>query len=81
MKITFRDRKLEKLANDDRKRLAAMGKKRSDRFNLRMVDLMQAENLEDVRHLPGNFHELTGPPERAMGLRFRSALSVDIHSA
>ena len=61
MKITFRDRKLEKLANDDRKRLAAMGKKRSDRFNLRMVDLMQAENLEDVRHLPGNFHELTSP--------------------
>lgn len=61
MKIAFRDRKLEKLANDDRKRLAAMGKKRSDRFNLRLVDLFEAKNLEEGRSLPGNYHEITGP--------------------
>jgi proteic killer suppression protein len=60
VEITFTDKKLEKLANDDRKRLAAMGKKRAERFKLRLDDLMGAENLEAVRNLPGNYHELTG---------------------
>ena len=59
MKITFADKKLEKLSNDDRKRIAAMGQKRADRFRLRLTSLLGAESLEDVRHLPGRYHELT----------------------
>ncbi len=60
MKITFTDKKLEKLSNDDRKRIAAMGQKRADRFRLRLTSLLEAESLEDVRHLPGRYHELMG---------------------
>ena len=60
MNITFNDRKLEKIANDDRKRLAALGKKRADKLKQRLDDLSDASTLEDVRFLPGNYHELTG---------------------
>lgn len=59
MDITFSDKKLEKLANDDRKRLAALGKLRADKLRQRLDDLYKATSLEDVRYLPGNWHELT----------------------
>ncbi len=60
MKITFSDRKLEKLANDDRKMLKELGKIRAEKFRLRLFQLHNAETLEDVRNLPGRYHELTG---------------------
>lgn len=37
-----------------------MGVLRAKLFNRRLGDLQNAESLEDVRHLPGNYHELTG---------------------
>lgn len=60
MKITFTDRKLEKLANDDRKCLKEMGKIRAGKYKLRLTQLGFAQALEDVRNLPGNYHELVG---------------------
>jgi len=60
MNITFSNKKLEKLANDDRKMLKELGKQRADKFRLRLYQLSKAINLEDVRHLPGKYHELTG---------------------
>lgn len=60
MEITFTDPKLEKLANDDRKRIKAMGQRRADLVRRRLTDLSAAESLEDVRHLPGRYHELSG---------------------
>jgi proteic killer suppression protein len=60
MEITFIDKKLEKLANDNRKRVKAHGKLRADKLNVRLDDLRDASTLEDVRYLAGNYHELTG---------------------
>lgn len=58
MDITFTNKKLEELANNDRKRLKEFGKLRSDKFKIRLAQLRAATNLEEVRFLPGNFHEL-----------------------
>lgn len=58
MKITFADKKLEKLANDDRKMLAALGKLRATILRRRLTQLEDATTLEEVRHLAGNYHEL-----------------------
>lgn len=60
MIITFANRKLKKCANNDRFALKAMGKKRFEFFKKRMTTLLIAENLEELRHQPGHWHELTG---------------------
>lgn len=59
MEITFADKKFGELANDDRKRVKEFGKLRADKIKARLTQLMAATNLEEVRYLPGNFHELT----------------------
>lgn len=59
MDITFNDNKLRKLANDDRKCAKKLGEKRAKLFQKRLSDFYTAETLEDVRFLPGHYHELT----------------------
>ena len=59
MDITFTDKKLETLANDDRKLVKEFGKLRAEKIKARLAQLRFAITLEDVRNLPGNFHELT----------------------
>ncbi|MEP6646515.1 MAG: type II toxin-antitoxin system RelE/ParE family toxin [Saprospiraceae bacterium] len=58
MKITFADKRLEKLANDDRKRVKEFGKLRAEKIKVRLAQLRFATSLEDVKTLPGNYHEL-----------------------
>lgn len=58
MEITFGDRKLAKIANDDRKLDREYGKLRADKIRTRLAQLRDALTLEDVRYLAGNFHEL-----------------------
>lgn len=58
MKISFGDRKLEKLANDYRKCQKEFGRIRAKLYNKRLLDLLNADTLEDVRNLPGHYHEL-----------------------
>lgn len=60
MNITFESKKLQKQANDDRLRVKELGQKRADLLKKRLNDLRNADTLEDVRHLPGRYHELTG---------------------
>lgn len=60
MKITFTTKKFENLANDDRKRLKEFGKLRADKIKIRLAQLSFSKNLEEVRCLPGNYHELSG---------------------
>ncbi len=60
MIITFEHKKLKKLANDFQKCQRDMGSLQAKLFNRRLQDLRDAETLEDVRHLPGHYHELTG---------------------
>jgi len=59
MNITFKDKKLEKLVNDDIKLLKEFGKIRTKKMTKRLTSLRYANTLEDTRNLPGNFHELT----------------------
>ena len=58
MEIRFSDRKLEKLANDYKKCQREMGAQRALLFNKRLDSIRKAATLEDMRYLPGNFHEL-----------------------
>ena len=58
MNVTFADKKLEKLANNDRKRQKELGQVRAKFFRRRLTQLEDAASLEDVRYLPGKYHEL-----------------------
>jgi proteic killer suppression protein len=44
-----------------------MGEKRAKLFLIRLNALRDATTLEDVRNLPGNFHELTGNRKEQWG--------------
>ena len=59
MEITFSDKKLLKLSADYNKCCQKMGDRMAKLFITRLNALSDAETLEDVRHLPGRFHELT----------------------
>ena len=58
MKITFTHKKLDKIANDDRKMVKELGKLRATILRRRLTQLEDAATLEEVRNLPGNYHEL-----------------------
>jgi len=60
MDITFESKKLQKQANDDRLRVKELGQRRADLLKKRLNDLRNADTLEDVRYLPGRYHELIG---------------------
>lgn len=59
MEIEFQNRKLRKLAENERKCQKELGERRARLFLQRIDDLYNANNLEDVRYLPGNYHELS----------------------
>ena len=59
MDIFFQSKKLEKIASDPRKCLKELGQTRAELFQKRLRDLYRAETLEDVRYLPGRYHELS----------------------
>lgn len=58
MEIKFANKKLDKFANDYKKCQKVMGAVRAKLYFMRLGDLAKANTLEDVRYLPGNFHEL-----------------------
>ena len=58
--ITFADKKLQKLANDNRKMQKELGQVRAKILRKRLTQMQDATTLEDVRELPGKYHELTG---------------------
>jgi len=60
VEISFADKKIEKLANDYWKCQKELGQIRAKLFTKRLLDLRNAQTLEDVRNLPGKYHELTG---------------------
>ncbi|MDR2145110.1 MAG: type II toxin-antitoxin system RelE/ParE family toxin [Tannerella sp.] len=60
MDITFADKKLKKIVSDERAIVRVLGKIRAEKMMERMHQLRDAITLEDVRYLPGNYHELTG---------------------
>ena len=58
MNISFESKDLRKYANDDRLAVRKLGARRAELFKQRLDDLRAAETLEDVRHLPGHYHEM-----------------------
>ena len=58
MNITFKNNKLEKIVANNSKLLQEFGKIRAAKIKQRLDDLKAADTLEDVRYLPGNYHEL-----------------------
>ena len=58
MDIKFGQKKVRKVAEDPKKCKQEMGERRANLFFKRLTDLRDAETLEDVRHLPGRYHEL-----------------------
>ena len=60
MNITFKHKKLRDYANNDRLAVKKLGTLRARLYKLRLDDLRAANNLEEVRNLPGRYHELKG---------------------
>lgn len=60
MYISFKNKKLLKIANDDKLMHKEFGSKRTQKFQLRLQQIMAADSLEDLRNAPGKYHELTG---------------------
>jgi len=60
MDISFDDNKLKKYANNDSQAIKKLGQRQAKLYKQRLDDLRDAETLEEVRFLPGNFHELIG---------------------
>jgi len=61
MLISFRNNKLQKLAEDDRERVKRLGPICAKKFQQRISELMAARCLEDLRnHHPARIHELSG---------------------
>ncbi|NQX81555.1 MAG: type II toxin-antitoxin system RelE/ParE family toxin [Flavobacteriaceae bacterium] len=60
MDISFCDNKLRKYANDDLQAIRKLGLRRAKIYKQRLDELSAVETLEDIRYLPGKFHELTG---------------------
>lgn len=60
MDILFQNNKLEKQALDEKLCKKKMGDRRAELFLRRLSDLQTATTLEEVRYLPGNYHELSG---------------------
>jgi proteic killer suppression protein len=58
VKITFNNKKLEKLVQNERKMVKEFGSLRAAILKKRLTQLEDAATLEAVRFYPGNYHEL-----------------------
>jgi len=60
MEITFKNKELKKYANDSGARNKKLGSIGAKLYYKRISDLKTARTLEDLRNMPGSFHELVG---------------------
>ena len=58
MKITFEDKKLEKIVNNTKSLQKTFGQIGAKIIRRRLDDLLAVKTLEDTKHLPGKYHEL-----------------------
>lgn len=58
MEIKFSNNNLKKCANNDSTANKKLGPRRAKLYKARLDDLFDADSLEDLRHVPGNYHEL-----------------------
>jgi proteic killer suppression protein len=57
--ITFKNQSFGRLANDDRGLQRTYGQIRAKKIRLRLTQIHFAAHLEELRPMPGRFHELT----------------------
>ena len=60
MQISFADKKLENVYQDQRLLIKIHGPIRAKKINQRLALLRAAETLADIRNFPGRCHELKG---------------------
>ncbi|TAE73800.1 MAG: killer suppression protein [Verrucomicrobia bacterium] len=60
MDVSFRNKKLEKLANDTKEQQRQLGTNSAKKFKRRLDDLRAARNLAEMFFLPGRLHPHTG---------------------
>jgi len=60
MEIHIPDKKLKKMAEDERLCQRKLGAIEADIFSYRLNQIDTAQTLEDLRHVDGNYHELKG---------------------
>jgi len=60
MEITYANSRIEKTCTDETRTKKELGQVGAHILSKRLDQLMVAENLEALRFLPGNYHELTG---------------------
>jgi len=59
MGVSFRTKKLQKLANNSKHCKKKLGEPMAKKVRVRLDAIrLQAETLEDLRYMPGKFHEL-----------------------
>ena len=76
MDILFASRKLEKLCNEDRSARKQLGAENARKLRRRLDDLAAAATLNDLRHLPGRCHELTGDLAGHLALDLQGAMRL-----
>ena len=60
MEVTFDDRGLGEMCENEKELRRKCGTVRAKKIQTRLKQLRAAETLEDMRSLPGHCHELTG---------------------
>ena len=60
MDILFEDKDLLKCATDRSYALKRLGQRRAQRYAVRLMQIDRAVNFEQLRGLPGRYHELVG---------------------
>ena len=60
MNILFEDKNLKKCATDKAYALKALGQRRANCYAVRLMQIDRADNFEQLRGLPGHYHDLIG---------------------
>ena len=60
MQVVYADKELARCAGDKAYAVRTMGQRRADVYMERLNDLRGAMTLEDLKGVPGRYHELTG---------------------
>lgn len=59
MEVKYKSKELQKCADKDRYAQKKLGHDQAEKFLIRIGALIDADSFEDLRNVPGHFHELT----------------------
>ncbi len=60
MEVRYASKKLQKCAENEKYAQKELGRDQAEKFLLRVGALLDADSFENLRHVPGHFHELSG---------------------